>query len=380
MATDAGWVKSSQEQNALTLTLGGAWTLEHLKRLSGELNALLARPDARAAKVTLDLAQVTTLDSSGAWAVFGAAKRLTDRKVPVDIVNAQQAQAALIERVRQATAKPIAKPKKLHPLIALLTAMGRATIEFLKKGHELLGFLGLIVVAFARSWRHPSRIQFKAVIAHLQATGLNALPIVGLLSFLIGIVLAYQGAVQLKKFGAEIFTVDLLGVAILRELGVLITSIVIAGRSGSAFTAQIGTMKVNQEVDAMQTIGLDPIDVLVLPRIVALMIALPLLGFYADIIGLLGGAFMCLVTLGISPTAFLTQLSSAVDVTTFWVGVSKAPVFAFLIAMVGCFEGLQVSGSAESVGRRTTMSVVEGIFLVLVMDGIFSIIFSYLGI
>ncbi|MGE4013173.1 MAG: MlaE family ABC transporter permease, partial [Alphaproteobacteria bacterium] len=286
----------------------------------------------------------------------------------------------LIERVRLAAAKPIAKPQRLHPLVAFLMTMGRATLEFGKKGKELLGFLGLTVVAFLRSVRHPSRIQFKAVVAHMQTTGVNALPIVGLLSFLIGVVLAYQGAVQLKKFGAEIYTVDMLGVAILRELGILITSIVIAGRSGSAFTAQIGTMKVNQEVDAMQTIGLDPIDVLVLPRIIALVIVLPLLGFYADIVGLIGGAVMCMLTLGISPTAFITQFNSAIELHTFWVGVGKAPVFAYLIAMVGCFEGLQVSGSAESVGRRTTMSVVEGIFLVLVMDGVFSIIFSYLEI
>jgi phospholipid/cholesterol/gamma-HCH transport system permease protein len=210
--------------------------------------------------------------------------------------------------------------------------------------------------------------------------GINALPIVGLLSFLIGVVVAFQGADQLRQFGAEIFTVNLLGVSILRELGVLLTAILIAGRSGSAFTAQIGTMKVNQEVDALQTIGLDPVEVLVVPRVLALMIMLPILVFYANLMGLLGGMVMATTVLDISLTTFLKQLQSAVNLTTFAIGMVKAPVFAFLIALVGCFEGFNVSGSAESVGQKTTASVVEGIFLVIVFDAAFSILFSILGI
>jgi len=203
---------------------------------------------------------------------------------------------------------------------------------------------------------------------------------VGLLSFLIGVVVAFQGADQLRQFGAEIFTVNLLGVSILRELGVLLTAILIAGRSGSAFTAQIGTMKVNQEIDALQTIGLDPVEVLVVPRILALMIMLPILVFYADLMGLLGGMVMAITVLDISLTTFLKQLQSGVNLTTFIIGMVKAPVFAFLIALVGCFEGFNVSGSAESVGQKTTASVVEGIFLVIVFDAAFSILFSVLGI
>jgi phospholipid/cholesterol/gamma-HCH transport system permease protein len=218
------------------------------------------------------------------------------------------------------------------------------------------------------------------MVYHMQKTGLDALPIVGLLSFLIGVVMAYQGADQLQRFGAEIFTVNLVGIAVLRELGILLTAIIVAGRSGSAFTAQIGTMKVNEEVDALRTIGLDPMEVLVLPRILALVLVLPLLTFYADIMGLMGGALMAALTLDITVVQFIERLRVAVTVDTFFVGLVKAPVFAFIIAMVGCFEGLQVTSSAESVGTRTTRSVVEAIFLVIVLDALFSIFFSYIGV
>jgi phospholipid/cholesterol/gamma-HCH transport system permease protein len=220
----------------------------------------------------------------------------------------------------------------------------------------------------------------KATFKHIETTGLNALPIVGLLNFLIGMVVAFMGAVQLKKFGAEIFTVNLVGVAVLRELGVLITAILIAGRSGSAFTAQIGTMKVNQEIDAMQTIGLNPVEVLVLPRVLAMMITLPLLTFYADIMGLAGGALMATTALDISLDAFLRQLHDAVELKTFLIGILKAPVCAYIIALVGCFEGMQVAGSAESVGTRTTMAVVEAIFIVIVFDAFVAISLSILDI
>ena len=214
----------------------------------------------------------------------------------------------------------------------------------------------------------------------MEQSGLNALPIVGLISFLVGVVLAYQGADQLARFGAQIFTVNLVAVGVLREMGILLTAIIVAGRSGSAFTAQIGTMKVNEEIDALQTIGLDPMDVLVMPRLIGLVLVLPLLTFYADIMGLLGGAVMATVVLDISFFQFARQLNDAVDLWAFWVGVIKAPLFAFIIAMVGCYEGLKVSRSAESVGRQTTRAVVESIFLVIVLDALLSIFFSFIGI
>jgi phospholipid/cholesterol/gamma-HCH transport system permease protein len=217
-------------------------------------------------------------------------------------------------------------------------------------------------------------------VRHLEETGLDALPIVGLISMLVGLVLAYQGVDQLRPFGAEIYMVNLVGVATLREMGILLTAIVVAGRSGSAFTAEIGTMKVNEEVDALSTLGLDPVEILVLPRLIALLITLPLLAFFADIMSLVGGAIGGLLLIDLTLPQFLDQLSIAVTPTMFWVGVVKAPVFAFVISMVGCFEGLRVTGSAESVGRQTTKAVVESIFLVIVLDALFSILFSVLGI
>jgi phospholipid/cholesterol/gamma-HCH transport system permease protein len=214
----------------------------------------------------------------------------------------------------------------------------------------------------------------------MEATGVDAMPIVGLLSFLIGIVFAYQGADQLRRFGAEIYTVNLLGIAVLRELGVLMTAIILAGRSGSAFTAQIGTMKVNEEVDAMQVLGLDPIEVLVLPRLFALLVTLPLLAFFANVMGLFGGALMTYFSLDMTFPSFLRQLHFFMPGWSFWIGVLKAPVFAAIIALTGCYEGLRTERSAESVGRLTTLSVVESIFLVIVLDAAFSIVFSKLGI
>ena len=228
--------------------------------------------------------------------------------------------------------------------------------------------------------RPRHNLRMAAMIHQVEETGINALPIVGLLAFLIGVVLAYQGADQLKRFGAEIFTINLLGVGLLREIGGLITAIIVAGRSGSAFTAQIGTMRVNEEIDAMQTMGLNTVDTLVLPRIIGLVIALPLLTFYADIMGLIGGAVMCYFSLGLTIPVFLRQLQDAVSVNTFMVGMIKAPVFAFVIALVGCYEGFQVERNAASVGALTTRAVVEAVFLVIVLDAAFSVMFSVLGV
>jgi len=217
-------------------------------------------------------------------------------------------------------------------------------------------------------------------VHQVEETGLTALPIVGLLAFLLGIVITYQGADQLARFGAQIYTIDFLGVGFLRELGGLVTAIIVAGRSGSAFTAQIGSMKVNQELDAMQTIGLNVAEVLVLPRVLGLIIALPLLTFFADVIGVIGGMVMCYFDLGYTIPAFLREFQSAVTMKTLLVGIIKAPVFAFLIALVGCFEGMRVEGSADSVGQLTTRSVVESIFLIIAVDAGFSVLFSVLGI
>jgi phospholipid/cholesterol/gamma-HCH transport system permease protein len=284
---------------------------------------------------------------------------------------------ALIVRLAPPPARPL---PRINPLRRLVAPLGEAVLLVGYVARRLLSFYGQTIVTLGRIALQPRRLRLTSLVHHLEQTCLNALPIVGMIAFLIGVVLAYQGADQLRRFGAEIFTVNLLGVSVLREIGILLTAIVVAGRSGSAFTAEIGMMKVREEVDALRVIGADPIEVLVIPRLLALMIALPLLAFVADILGLFGGALMSIFALGIPAGQFLTQLDGAITPSMFWIGMVKAPVFAFLIALVGCYQGLSVGGSAESVGRLTTQSVVRSIFLVIVADALFSVVFSTIGI
>jgi phospholipid/cholesterol/gamma-HCH transport system permease protein len=268
----------------------------------------------------------------------------------------------------------------VSPLRALIERVGAGTFEALQEGRRLVSFFGLTTITLLRGLLQPHRLRLIAFLSHIERIGLDAMPIVGLLSFLIGVVVAYVGASQLRVFGAEIYTVNMIGIIVLRELGVLMTSIMVAGRSGSAFTAEIGTMKVNQEVDAMKTLGMDPMEVLVLPRLLAMMVALPLLSFYSNVMAIMGGGIICVTQLDLSGPQFLEQLRQAVNLTQLAVGLVKAPIFAFLTAMVGCYEGLKVSGSAESVGVHTTQAVVVAIFLVIVADAVFAILFNWLSI
>jgi phospholipid/cholesterol/gamma-HCH transport system permease protein len=244
---------------------------------------------------------------------------------------------------------------------------------------QLLGFVGLIIETIARGLFRPKCWRVTSTIAHIEQTGLDAAPIVALLTFLVGAVVAFLGSTVLATFGATVFTVDLVGFAFLREFGVLLTAILMAGRTASAFTAQIGSMKANEEIDAIRTLGLDPVELLVVPRVLALLIALPMLTFLAMLSGIIGGAVVCAVKLDISPAMFISLLQSDIGVQHFLVGIVKAPVFAFLIAAIGCLEGFKVSGSAESVGAHTTSSVVQSIFVVIVMDAIAAMFFMEMG-
>ncbi|NBB83717.1 MAG: MlaE family lipid ABC transporter permease subunit [Alphaproteobacteria bacterium] len=337
-------------------------------------------PPSRVGRAVIDLAGLDTLDTAGACLVTRLEGRLRGAGLEVERRGLDDHRAGLLDAVAEAeTDEPMGPPPPSAP-IRFLVHLGQSTEAVYRDGASLLGFFGLLVVKTGRAAAQPRRLRGTAIASHVEQAGVNAMPIVGLLSFLIGVVLAYQGADQLARFGAEIFTVNLVGIAVLREMGGLITAIIVAGRSGSAFTAQIGTMKVNQEIDALQTLGLDPIDLLVLPRVVALLIALPMLTFFANILGLMGGGLMAWAALGIAPATFVDQLQMAVGVEQLWIGMVKAPVFAFTIAMVGCYQGLKVSGSAESVGRMTTQAVVQSIFLVIVIDAAFSILFSSMGI
>jgi len=370
---------ASQEAGVLVLRAAGHWLVTEAADLDRRLRAL-ELPTGR--RVIIDAAGIERLDTAGAWLLLRTERALAARGNTVDLVDLRPSLAPLLEqlRVRGAVAPPPHPIPPHYTLTGFVARIGEVTVTALRRAYSMLGFCGLVFVTLARLLRHPGRLRIIATLRQMEQTGLDAMPIVGLLSFLIGIVMAFQGADQLRRFGAEIYTVNMLGITILRELGVLLSAIIIAGRSGSAFTAQIGTMQVNQEVDALRTLGLDPIEVLVVPRVLGLSFTLPLLVFYADAMGLLGGCLMTWATLGISIPAFLDQLRGAITGWTLWVGVIKAPFFAAIIAMVGCYEGFNVSGSAESVGRLTTQSVVESIFFVIVADAAFSVLFSTLRI
>ncbi len=376
-AGPASALNQRREGEALRLEFVGQWTTQELARHDGTLRAL----DLQGARTAVvDLSACSAIDSAGAWVLDRTLDDLKRRGTEVSLVGSSPAVETLLGTVAKKHVELPPPPRPDNPIIAVALRLGRETTRIGREGADLLSFLGLTIIVFLRSLLKPWRIRLTPLIAHMEQTGLNALPIVGLISFLVGVVLAYQGADQLARFGAQIFTVNLVAIGVLREMGILLTAIIVAGRSGSSFTAQIGTMKVNEEVDAMQTLGLDPMEVLVMPRVFALVLVLPLLTFYADLMGLLGGAVMATVVLDISFFQFVRQLSDAVTLWTFWVGVIKAPLFAFIIGMIGCYEGLQVSRSAESVGRQTTRAVVESIFLVIVLDALLSIFFSVIGI
>jgi phospholipid/cholesterol/gamma-HCH transport system permease protein len=377
MAAPAGWISTSRAGDRLVVAAGGNWVVTASRDLDPRLRALAAH-DVRS--LVLEMAQLEALDSTGAWLILRTQQELTAAGWTVTVENLAPAFEPLLRQVSESGKTLPVDPHPPYRFGDLLARIGRIAIKETAHAASLLDFLGVVFIAALRALRHPARLRLVALVSHMEQTGVNALPVVGLLSFLVGIVFAFQGADQLRQFGAEIYTVNLLGIAILRELGVLLAAIILAGRSGSAFTAQIGTMKVNEEVDAMQVLGLDPIDVLVLPRLFALLLTLPLVAFFANIMGLLGGAIMCWATLDISFPTFLRQLRSPLPGWSFWIGVLKAPTFAGIIALTGCYEGLRVSRSAESVGQLTTRSVVESIFLIVIADALFSFIFSYLHI
>ncbi|WP_323786369.1 ABC transporter permease [Thalassovita sp.] len=344
-----------------------------------EIRAQLVTAEA-SLDVTFDLSSIQALDTAGAWLIIDVQNKIHDRGGRCDIEGASTVHTDLIDVVRNNIPVKEQAQKPRHGFFDWLESVGEATWLGGQSLIEILGFLGTVVARFAGLLIHPGRLRFTSLVHHMQEIGLNAVPIVSLMAFLIGVVMAFQGAVQLRQFGAEVFVVDLIAISILRELGILLTAIIVAGRSGAAFTAAIGSMKMREEIDAMQTLGLDPIEVLVLPRVLGLVIMLPLLGFVADVMGLFGGAVMAWIELGVSPGMFQTRLYDSVDVWHYAVGLIKAPFFAVIIGIVGSYEGLKVGGDAESLGRLTSTSVVLSIFLVIVADALFSIFFAVVGV
>ncbi|WP_370402474.1 ABC transporter permease [Sulfitobacter sp. JB4-11] len=329
---------------------------------------------------TIDITRLTQMDTAGAWFLVEQQMRAESDGKDLSIIGGSEAQQQLIETVRQNLIEPDEADLRPQTWADQLEDFGRTVVQGGRKAAALVSFLGQIVATMAGIIIHPRRLRLTSVVHHCQEIGLNAVPIVALMAFLIGVVLAFQGSAQLRQFGAEVFVVDLIAISILRELGILLTAIIVAGRSGSAFTASIGSMKMREEIDAMRTLGLDPVTILVVPRVLALMLMLPALGFIADLSGLIGGALMSWIELGVSPAVFQSRLVSNTDVWHFAVGMIKAPFFALIIGVIGCYEGMLVGGNAESLGRRTSTSVVLAIFMVIVVDAMFSIFFAVVGV
>ena len=365
---------TAAKPTSVNVRCAGTWTVRGIAPVEKRLMALAS---SEMGKCVIDISAVSALDTAGAWLLHRTIHALEQRKVTVRTSGLRNEFNTLLELIaaRAEIVEPVAPVK-----VGLLASIGQQAWRSLLGFSGMLAFIGESAVAFLRSLVQPRRIRWRPILHNLQTAGFEALPITGLLSFLMGLVIAYQGADQLQRFGANIFIADLVGLSMLRELSPLLTAIIVAGRSGSAYAAQIGTMKISEEIDALRTIGVGPQELLVQPKILALVIALPLLTVYADVAGVLGGMVMASSILDISYGVFLDRLEDALSLSSFLTGVSKAPVFAVIIALVGCFQGFQVSGSADSVGRQTTVSVVQSIFLVIVADALFSVIFNWLDL
>ncbi|MDB5696578.1 MAG: transporter permease [Sphingomonas bacterium] len=343
--------------------------------LLARLNGLPDRLDAVGGPVKrIDLSAVDRIDTVGAWLVHRFATKHNAQVAGLDDDSQQ-----LFDQVVRAEQPVVTRATPPNSLTRLAAEVGAAVVTTGRTLFGLLGFLGATTIAFGNVIRHPSRFRFNATVQRFEVVGVSALGIIGLMSFLIGMVIAQQGAVQLRQFGAEVFTINLVGRLTLREMGVLMTAIMVAGRSGSAFAAQLGTMKLTEEIDAMRTIGVSPMEALVVPRTLAAILMMPLLGFYASVLALIGGGLLTWVTLGIPPVTFVQRLREVVPITDLYIGLIKAPVFGAIIAIAGCFQGMQVEGDAEQVGSRTTAAVVQAIFLVIVLDAFFAVFFTWVG-
>ena len=360
-----------------SVTLSGRWTARGVGDIERQIAGLPGEPSA-----TVDGSGIEALDTAGAWMLQRLLAQLHGEG-DGPRVSAVHGLSPPFARLLDLVAKRMVAQAALTAVVAprepsAIARLGQSTAVVLSEAQALLAFIGEVSLAAVGCLAHPGRIRWRSILYNIRSAGVDALPIVGLLSFLLGVVVAYQGGDQLKPYGANIYIADLLGLSMLREFAPLITAIIIAGRSGSAYAAQIGTMSVTEEIDAMRTLGIPPLEMLVLPKIAALLIALPLLTVFADALGVLGGMCMASVQLDVSFAEFADRFGKAVSPTTLLVGVGKAPAFAAVIAIVGCFQGLRTHGGADNVGRQTTRSVVQAIFLVIITDAMFSIAFSVL--
>ncbi len=371
------WLEAVQDATTLVLKTRGDWIVKY----ADGADKAIEHTDLQGRRsVIFDLSNIGKLDTTGAWLLHKGRRLFEGQGARATFIGANGPQATLLDAVTKADHEVVDHPPHRNQIVVILERMGRTLEEVGHTLRDATAFFGLVLETLGKTILNPRRMRLTSTVYNMEQAGLNAVPIVSLISFLIGAVLAFQGAQQLRKFGADVFTVNFVAISFLREVGILLTAIIVAGRSGSAFTAQIGSMKVREEVDAMRTLGLDPAEVLVLPRVIALILMMPILGFIAAIMGLAGGGLVVLLVLGMSPEMYIQRLYDALDFWDVFTGVIKAPVFGLLIAVIGCFEGMKVEGSAESVGQRTTASVVESIFTVIVVDAFFSILFIQLGV
>ena len=370
-------LESTAEGERLKLAGAGAWVAENARRLEAQVDAATRRSGA-VKRVDIDMGRVDRLDTFGAWLLERLTRSFSARGCTTAVTGLKEDFRALVDEVHGV--KPEAAPaRRRSSLVDGIAAVGQSMAAVGGSFNAFVNMLGAVIVALLRVVIHPRRFRFTSMVHQLDNVGWRAVPIILLITFLIGAIIAQQGIFHFRKFGADIYVVDMVGILVLREIGVLIVAIMVAGRSGSAYTAELGAMKMREEIDALHTMGFDPIEVLILPRIVALIIGVPILTFLGSMAALYGGGLVCWLYGGISPDIFLQRLKEAISLQTFEVGMIKAPFMAMVIGIVACVEGMAVKGSSESLGLQTTASVVESIFLVIVLDGLFAIFFASIG-
>jgi len=381
-------VEVTKTPGGLAMQLTGEWRALSFAQIDAALEAVDL---GGAHRIEITTERLAALDLTGAWRLRQFVLHARQMGAEVAFAGTPPDQLRLVEetlRPLEASAPPPQIAKGFREEVtelpddaeATLNFIGRQTVTLWNDMIGALAFLGRLTATAARGVPHPRGLRPISVARHIYDTGITAIPIVALIAFLISVIVAYMSAQQLRSFGAEVFVVDLVTIGVLRELGVLLTAIIVAGRSGSAFAAEIGSMKLNEEVDALRATGVDPVEVLVLPRVLGLVISLPLLTVIADLIGLVGGAVLCAALLHMPLDQYFSRVSEAISPTTFWVGVIKAPVFAVLIAMAGTHRGMQVQGSSRELGRLTTVAVVQAIFLVILADALFAVLFLEIGV
>ena len=371
-------LEGNTEGDRLTLTAGGAWIAENASPLESEVNNAARRYDT-VKQVDIDMGGVERLDTFGAWLLERLRRAFIARGCNTQVTGLKEDYRALIDEVHAVRFDAAGPRRAKSGLGHILSSIGESVASVGQTFSSFVNMLGALTVVLLRVVVHPRRFRLTSMVHQLDNVGWRAVPIILLITFLIGCIIAQQGIFHFRKFGADIYVVDMVGILVLREIGVLIVAIMVAGRSGSAYTAELGAMKMREEIDALRTMGFDPVEVLILPRIVALLIGVPILTFLGSMSALYGGGLVCWLYGGIGPDIFLERLKEAISLDHFEVGMIKSPFMALVVGVVACVEGLAVKGSAESLGLQTTASVVESIFLVIVMDGLFAIFFASIG-